>query len=238
MLHLLFEKKIVFLFLFVFLQFSLLSQGNQEGNNFRNFKGKNYYFGITLATNSSDYFVKNSDVFLQNTEISGINSIIGPGITVGIIGNLKIGDYFDFRLLPSFSFASKTINYLSTGGKEILVSQYDQTLFEMPFLIRYKSQPYKDVRLFVGTGVKFSHDISSNSNARRAVQVIRVAPSDFSFEMAAGMQIFFPYFILSPEIKYSHGMNNSLIYNSNLLQSTIIDRIQSRTFTISFHFEG
>jgi hypothetical protein len=238
MLHLLFGKKVNFLFMLGIALGSLWGQGNQEGNNFRNFKGKNYYFGITLATNSSDYFVKNSDVFLSNAEINAINSIIGPGITVGIIGNLKIGDYFDFRLLPSFSFASKTINYSSALGQEVLVSQYDQTLFEMPFLIRYKSQPYKDIRLFVGSGVKFSHDISSNSNARRAVQVIRVAPSDFSFEMAAGMQIFFPYFILSPEIKYSHGLNNSLIYNSNLLQSTIIDRIQSRTFTISFHFEG
>lgn len=216
----------------------IFSQGKMEGHNFRNFKNRPYYFGITLAMNSSDYFIKNSETFLSNAVIDEINSIIGPGMTVGFIGNLKIGNYFDFRLLPSFSFASKTINYTIRGESMLSKSQYDQTLFEMPFLIRYKSQPYKDIRLFVGTGVKFAYDISSKSQARRSVQVIRVSPSDFSFEAAVGIQIFFPYFILSPEIKYSHGMNNSLIYNASLLESNVIDKIQSRTFTFSFHFEG
>lgn len=213
-------------------------QGKMEGHNFRNFKNRPYYFGITLAMNSSDYFIKNSEEFISNNTIDEVASIIGPGMTVGFIGNLKIGNYFDFRLLPSFSFASKTINYTLRGESALSTSQYDQTLFEMPFLVRYKSQPYKDIRLFVGTGVKFAYDISSKSQARRAVQVIRVSPSDFSFEAAVGIQIFFPYFILSPEIKYSHGLNNSLIYNASLLESSVIDKIQSRTFTISFHFEG
>ncbi len=239
MLHLSGIKKITLLAVLILLaSLEGLSQGRMEGHNFRNFKNKPYYFGITLAINSSDYFIKNSEDFISNKEIDQINSIIGPGMTVGIIGNLKIGNYFDFRLLPSFSFASKTINYTLRGETELSTSQYDQTLFEIPFLIRYKSQPYKDIRLFVGSGVKYSYDISSSSVARRSVQVIRVSPSDFSFEAAVGLQIFFPYFILSPEIKYSHGMNNSLIYNADLIESNVIDKIQSRTFTISFHFEG
>ena len=239
MLYLPWNKKINLLFLLLVLPMTMVfGQGKLEGHNFRNFKSKPYYFGITLALNSSDYLVTNSTSFITNSEVKSINSIVGPGLTVGIIGNLKLGDYFDFRLLPSFSFASKIINYTKTTAPFESKNQYDQTLFEIPFMVRYKSHPYKDIRLFVGTGVKYSHDISNASQVRRASQIVRVSPSDFSFEACVGLQIFFPYFILSPEIKYSVGMNNSMIYNPNLIEATVIDKVQSRTFTISFHFEG
>ena len=58
------------------------------------------------------------------------------------------------------------------------------------------------------------------------------------FEVGVGMQFFFPYFILSPEIKFSQGLNNTLIYNRSLIESRIIEKLTSRTFTISFHIEG
>jgi hypothetical protein len=33
-------------------------------------------------------------------------------------------------------------------------------------------------------------------------------------------------------------MNNTLIYNDDLEQSRVIQKILSRTFTLSLHFEG
>jgi hypothetical protein len=33
-------------------------------------------------------------------------------------------------------------------------------------------------------------------------------------------------------------MGNTLIFNKNLSESTILEKIISRTFTISLHFEG
>jgi hypothetical protein len=70
------------------------------------------------------------------------------------------------------------------------------------------------------------------------VELVKVSPTDFALEIGGGIQFFFPYFIFSPEIKFSHGLGNTLIYNENLEESQIIDKILSRTFTISLHFEG
>ena len=49
---------------------------------------------------------------------------------------------------------------------------------------------------------------------------------------------FFPFFIFSPELKYSQGLGNILIYNPNLEQTNVVEKVLSRTFTISLHFEG
>ena len=65
-----------------------------------------------------------------------------------------------------------------------------------------------------------------------------LSPHDFAVEVGGGFQVFFPFFIFSPEIKYSQGIGNMLIYNSNLDRTNTIEKVLSRAFTISLHFEG
>ena len=87
-------------------------------------------------------------------------------------------------------------------------------------------------------GVKYAFDVASDSRSRQASELVKVSPTDFSIEYGAGIQFFMPYFIFSPEFKVSQGLGNVLIYDGALEQSTVLEKILSRTFTISFHFEG
>ena len=87
-------------------------------------------------------------------------------------------------------------------------------------------------------GLKYSYDIQSKSRARIVSNNLRIAPNDFQFEIGAGVQMFFPFFIFSPEIKFSHGLGNILIFQNGLRESSVIEKLISQTFTISFHFEG
>jgi len=114
----------------------------------------------------------------------------------------------------------------------------ESVFVETPFHVRYKSAPYKDIRLFVIAGVKYAFDVASEARARQAETLVKISPNDFSVEVGAGIQFFFPYFIFSPELKFSQGIGNTLIYNPNLEESTVLEKILSRTFTISLHFEG
>jgi hypothetical protein len=109
---------------------------------------------------------------------------------------------------------------------------------EFPFHIRYKSAPYKDKRAYVVAGINYSFDVASNSKTRQAETLIKIAPHDFQLEVGAGVQFFFPYFILSPEIKFSQGIVNTLIYNDQIVEASVIEKLLSRVLTISFHFEG
>lgn len=216
--------------------FAQTARGNY---NFLDFNQKPYYFGITLAYNSSNFKVFQSKEFVLNDSINRVESVTGPGFNLGIVTNLKIGENFDVRFLPTLSFGERNINYSPTSfDRKPFARRVESVFVEMPFHARYKSAPFHDTRLFVIAGVKYSFDVASDSRSRQAETLVKIAPNDFAFELGAGIQMFLPYFIFSPEIKFSHGFNNILIFDKNLEESSVIDKVLSRTFTLSFHFEG
>lgn len=229
------------LLLFICLLFGADASAQYTGGynrNYRDFQAKRFYFGLTLGFNSSRYTPYRSEEFLFSDTIVSVTSLNGPGFNLNMIGNLKIGKYFDFRFLPGFSFAERRLNY--DRGLRLRESQRSiQSVFvELPFHFRYKSEPYKDKRLFVVGGVKYSFDVASESRTRQANDLVRISPHDFHVEYGAGIQFFFPYFIFSPEFKVSHGIGNTLIFNPALEESTVLEKVLSRTFTLSFHIEG
>ena len=224
-----------------FLSLGNVSAQRAQGHNFnyKDFQAKSYYFGITLGYNQSDYRVYHSKDFILNDSFSRAEAVNGPGFNLGIVSNLKIGQYFDVRFLPTLSFVERNIRYAPPGGGDLLQTRRIESVFvEMPFQVRFKSVPYHDFRLFLIAGVKYVFDVASDSRTRQAAGLVKIAPTDFQFEYGAGIQFFFPYFIFSPEFKVSQGINNVLIFNDQLEQSNILEKVLSRTFTISLHFEG
>ena len=87
-------------------------------------------------------------------------------------------------------------------------------------------------------GVKYAFDVASDSRARQANELVKVSATDFTIEYGAGIQFFMPYFIFSPEFKISRGIGNVLIFDNDLEQSTVLEKLKSRAFTVSLHFEG
>ena len=240
MFHLSWKKIGFIILLFTMAQPSFAQIGGGKGNyNFQGFQQKNYYFGITLGSNSSRFTPFNSQAYIYSDSIKTIESISGPGFNLGIVTNLKIGQYFDFRFLPTLSFAERNLQYARNSRSQPKSKrQFESIFLEMPFQFRFKSAPYKDKRVFVIGGVKYAFDVATDARANKADAIVKISPHDFSVEYGAGIQFFFPYFIFSPEIKISHGIGNTLLFNPNLEESTVLEKVLSRTFTISLHFEG
>lgn len=235
-------RKIITLLCFCLVSAQGFSQFKGKDNrNYLDFQKKNYYFGISLGVNTSGYSVNRSSNFASNDSINIVNGIFRPGFNLHIITNLKIGEYFDFRFLPGFAFTERRFEFTTqNSGDALTVKSIESTFLEMPFLLRFKSEPYRDKRMFLVAGVKYDFDVSSNFKANRdkAQFLVQVSPHDFSVEVGAGMQFFFPFFIFSPEIKFSQGISNVHIFKDDLIESRIMDIVNSRMISISFNFEG
>lgn len=225
-------------FLLISLTIDSNAQLYRANHNFQEFQNKPYYFGLTLGMTNSKYKVFHGENFTNGIDTVAVAEGLNvPGFTVNIISNLKIGNYFDFRFLPGFSFAERQIEFKNFDGAP-RTRRVESVFFEAPFHVRYKSDPYKDKRAFIVAGLKYSYDIASNSKTRNADNLIKISPHDFQLEVGAGIQMFFPYFIFSPEIKFSQGIGNILIFNGEIQDARIMEKILSRILTISFHFEG
>ncbi len=239
MLHLRGIKIIALTFLVTFMYSDGISQSDKTSYNYSGFKQKRFYFGLTLGYRNTNYQLRKSDDFILNDSIAIAESISGSGFAVNAIVNMKIGEYFDFRVLPTISFSDRQFEFTTTNETK-QIDRIESVFIELPLLVRYKSAPYRDMKVFLTSGINYTYDVQSNARVRadKFNNIMRLSPHDFSLEFGAGMQFFFPYFIFSPEIKYSHGLENILIYNDNLIRNTVLEKVYSRTFSISLHFEG
>ena len=230
------------LLLSLFFCLTSISMEAQRGNyNFGNFERKDIYFGIALGLHQSNFQIHKSAFFTENSAINTIKSNKSPGLNLGIISNYKIEKYFDLRFTPSLVLGGQSISYtLSDPDLEDLDYLFEMTSVTLPFHLRYKSAPYKDKRLFVIAGMKYSFNLSNDNNSRQAStgQLLEISATDYAFEIGAGIQFFLPFFIFSPEIKYSHGFGNIHIYNPNKIESRALEKVVSRALTISLNFEG
>lgn len=217
---------------------------SKDNYNYREFQRKPFYFGITMGANSSGFKVNQGKSFFQEDSLRLVESPLTGGFHLRIITNLKIGEHFDFRFIPGFAFSERKFEFRNfdpaTNNEDLIVKKFESVLFEAPLLLRFKSEPYRDKRLFIVGGVKYAFDVSSNSRSKRdsARDLLFLSPHDFQLEIGAGMQFFLPFFIFSPEFKFSTGLSNIHIFKKDLNESRIIDAVLSRVFSISLHFEG
>ncbi len=210
-----------------------------RGNyNFLEFDRKPYYFGITTAYGKSDFRVFRSEGFIASDSVRVLESIKGTVFNVGMVSNLKIGDYFDIRLLPTLSFTERNIHFKAVRDyRSPFDSRFEQVFVELPLHFRYKSMPYFDKRLFIMGGVKYGFDVAADSRSRQNNRLLRISATDFGVEYGCGMMFYFPYFIFTPELKFTNGLSNSILM-TNAIENNLIEKVLSRTITFSLHFEG
>lgn len=213
--------------------------GTRSQINYLYHKAKPYYFGISLGYDNSNLFLKKSNYFINDSKYLIVEPSSGTGFHVQMIVNLKLGETYDLRILPGFSFADKKIDYYSDiSGNIASDKRFESVFIDIPIIARYKSMPYNDMRAFALAGIRYTYDVNSNSNNRNNQDLIKISPHDFMFEVGGGMQFFFPYFIFSPEIKLSTGIGNVLQYDKELKESKVLEKVLSKALSISFHFEG
>ncbi|MBK6352703.1 MAG: hypothetical protein IPF46_04710 [Saprospiraceae bacterium] len=84
------------------------AQTRVRNYNYEGFKKKSHYFGLTLALNSSGFKVEHSRTLRPEGAFKVNEGVASPGLTLSMITNFKIGEYFDYRLLPfHFTFLPK-----------------------------------------------------------------------------------------------------------------------------------
>ena len=72
---------------------------------------------------SNDVLPGTNDIFLgSDFKVYDINPQMTHGFTVGIVGNLRLANHFDLRLIPSLSFGERKIIYQIMSLQKDLVS--------------------------------------------------------------------------------------------------------------------
>ena len=237
--HYLLRRKIILLVLsFLFCSTASMAQlrdvVNQEDHDL-----KPYHFGINLGYNKSHFSFTHHRRFLQYDTIMDVESVNSAGINLAWLVNVRMSDHFDLRVHPlDLTFSEESFLYSEKYTTDSVVEKKVQSItLSFPVQIAFSSDRIGNFKVYTIAGLKFDYDLASNAGARKAEDLIKLRPFDASAELGMGFHLYFPYFVLSPEIKLSSGLLNLHARDPDLRYSNVIDKINSRMITFSLTVE-
>jgi hypothetical protein len=218
---------------------SALAMAQEKVLNQEDHDDRPYHFGINIGYNKSHFNFTHHPRFLQYDSILDVESVNNPGINLAWLVNVRLNNHFDLRVHPlDLTFSEKAFIYSQKYEEDSSVTKKVQSItLSFPINIAFSSDRIGNFKVYTLAGAKFDYDLASNAGAQKAEDLVKLNRSDLSAEIGLGFHIYFPYFVLSPEIKYSSGITNLHARDPNLKYSNVIDKINSRMVTFSLTVE-
>jgi len=247
------QRSIIIFILFFLFSSNLIAQVFRFGvPNLEAYDKKLFHFGFSLGVDIVDINLKTRSNYeypeniSPGYEILEIYSKATPAFNVGIVTNLRLGNYFDLRFIPGFSIAHDIDLYYKIA-KEVLdpnpkkngeMTDLVQRKIEchyinFPIFIKFKSSRMHNVRIYVIGGVQFSVNMMSAKNNKipafdhegAGAEIIPIIkPYDIQVKGGFGLDFYTTYFKFSTEFKVSYGVID-MMQNENGIKDK--DHIQN-----------
>jgi hypothetical protein len=204
---------------------------------------KFYHLGIALIYNNSHFHETMDPSFQTQDSVLAVKPLYTGGFGLAGMHTFRIADHWEFRIVvPQLMFSYKNLQYTiqntSSDVQTTVEKQVESIYLGFPTHIKFMSDRIENFRFYVFGGGNYQYDLASNANARKAQDLVKLKPYDFSIEGGMGFQFYFPVFILTPEIKVSEGLLNVHDRDPTLIYSNVIDKLNSRMIVFSLIFEG
>ncbi len=212
--------------------------------NLDRFEDKFIHFGFSLGINSADFLLE-ADVS-KNDSLLKVESNPTLGFNLGIVVDLHMGRFFDFRFIPTLSFCQRNLEYtFRTPGNEkstFFSKPVESTYLDFPLNLKLKSLRSGNFAAYVVGGFMYSYDLTSQEGVKNESFnpddiIVAVNKNMYSYQVGVGFDFFLEYFKFSPEFKLSMGLNNNLVQDGTMFAGPL-QYLKSRIFLVSFTFEG
>lgn len=187
-----------------------------------------------------EYSFDPSESILMDSLYS-ISSSGSPGFGLGFVSDLRLGKNADLRLTPTLVFADRLLYYEYYNPHQVIEKKVQSTLVDVPLGLKIKSDRRKNFRAYMIAGAKYSFDIISkkkldDENKIFSEKLVKNKKSFLSYEAGIGFDLYFEYFKLSPEIKFSQSAGDVLKHENNPYSSPV-DKLFLRNIQFSLYFE-
>lgn len=235
LLHLYWRKiSIVFCFA-IFIPLSSIGQDSFQYNlPFSDSKWLHYGFSIGL--HNSSFQLKYSDEFVT-PEMDSVHSIMPAqafGFSLGFITDFRIADQFNLRVLPKVSFYEFPVDFNYTDGHTD-PQLIEATFVEIPILIKYKSERHKNFRVYFVGGISPGLEVSGKKRKEQSDDRLLTQDLNLSVEVGFGIDMYYPLFKFSPEIRFSKGLPN-LLKEDQYGYSEGIESLRMNVITLYLQF--
>lgn len=228
--------------------------------NLPKFDMEPYHFGFILAANQMQLNWKPVDGYQDkiwnknidapdidynatNIRISEIQTQPVPGFSVGIVGNLRLSQFFDLRFIPTLALGDRSISYfIEPDGNPANIFEIRKTMpstsVDFPLHIKWRSSRHNNFAAYILTGGKYSIEMASTKKilSNNNAVPVKIDRHDLAAEAGAGLDFYTPYFKFGVEAKMSYGLLDILV-KDQYMYSQALTRLNNKVFQLSLTFE-
>ncbi|MFL2625801.1 MAG: porin family protein [Flavobacteriaceae bacterium] len=196
-----------------------------------------YYLGFNNYGFNIDY----------KTDVEDIQVIKSTGFNVGLIGNVRINDYFDIRLEPGLVISNRTLSYSGTYFEGLIYEEKDlerelrSTYIHIPLLVKISTKRVDNIKPFIVGGISTALNLSSNQDNPddNSQGVFRLIKNNVFYELGIGVDIYLTWFKFTPSLRGVFSMKDEHVedLDPNSPWTRNIEQMQTRGVFINFTFQ-
>lgn len=237
----LFSKKVYLKALLAMISLASM-QTAQAQNNRDEHDNVPYYFGLSIGTVSSSLNVIRPQDFLSNPNFRRVEPVGKKGIELGLSATARLSNHFEVRFNPKLIVGgSMELDYYHRNSDTMEVVQLPQTIFSLPFALKFNSDRIGNMKAYVFLGPKLDINLSANAEEyKKQMAIDNNQPPAFrnsyiGYEAGMGISFYMPFAVISPEIRVSNSFQNNHLRDITNPYSDVIDRMSSRMVAFSVH---
>lgn len=205
--------------------------------NNENFDKPRWSWGYFLGFNSYDFKFD----YINETGQPDIEVQTSAGFNVGLIGNLRINDYFDLRLEPGLFYTERNLIYPGFEEERDYLREVKSTYIHIPLLLKVSTKRLNNFKPFLVGGFSTSVNLTSNETnpEDNSVGRFRMTKNTYYYELGFGIDFYLFWFKFTPSIRGVFALSDELIRDEypNSPYTSNIDKLSSRGVFINFTFQ-
>lgn len=205
--------------------------------NNENFDKARWSWGYFLGFNNYDFKFE----YINETGEPDIEVQTSAGFNVGLIGNLRLHDYFDLRLEPGLYYTERNLIYPGFEEERDYLREVKSTYIHVPLLLKVSTKRLNNIKPFIIGGVSTSINLTSNETnpEDNSVARFRMTTNTYYYELGFGIDFYLFYFKFTPSIRGVFALSDELIRDNdpNSPYTSNINKLMSRGVFINFTFQ-
>ena len=223
---------------------SLSAQKRATGSmNLETFDFRPYHFGFLLSWNTSSFFIDRRADFSFSDSLLSISNVPQAGFNLALLASLNLTKNVNFRFIPGLSFQDRGLDYKflkADGTTEHFLKRTESVWLEFPVLCKLRTDRVKNFDAYALIGATYALDMQSQKDVNNEVAsdiIVKLVDRNYTVDAGAGVDFYLPYFKFAIEMKTCIGLPDVLLHEDHRF-ATPISKLRTRTFVMSFTFEG
>lgn len=213
--------------------------------NLGKFDSRLLHYGIQVGYTHSKFDLEYThDESLRQT-LYGSTSYYAPGFHIAVIGDLRLGNWFNLRILPGVTLITRDVTYswepgyLASHRLTELSRNVESVYGDFPIEIKFRAMRWGNFRPYLTGGISYGFDFASlrKNRNRTDESIIRLEPNDLRYTMGLGFDVFLRYVKFAIDLKMTFGIIDLRVEDPDVYIQAF-EHLHSRTFMLSFTFEG